>query len=112
MKLVNGSGPHEGNILVGGLPVCDYYHGYKWHGRRNVLVVCRSYNNIRGGCHRKNQFGRTSILSYYHYYHGYDRNGYGRRNALVVCRSYKGTCQKRFSGFCPLRGVPPPPLPP
>ena len=24
---------------------------------------------------------------------------------------YKGACQKRFSGFCPLRGYPPP-LPP
>ena len=67
VKLVNGSGPHEGNILVGGLPVCDYYNewrGVDWYGRRNALVVCRSYNNIRGGRHRKNQFGRTTILSF------------------------------------------------
>ena len=28
-----------------------------------------------------------------------------------ICRYYKGSCQKRFSGFFPLRGYPPPPYP-
>ena len=36
MKLVGGSGAHEGNILVGGLPVCD-----DGHNAKNALVVCR-----------------------------------------------------------------------
>ena len=36
VKLVGGSGPHEGNIFVGGEPVCDDYHGSS-----NALVVCR-----------------------------------------------------------------------
>ena len=35
--LVGGSGPYEGNILVGGLPVCDDHHN-----ANNALVVCRS----------------------------------------------------------------------
>ena len=39
MKLVGGSGPHEGNILVGGLPVCDDHHD-----AQNALVVCRCAN--------------------------------------------------------------------
>ena len=33
---MGGSGPHEGNIFVGGKPVCDDYHGVQ-----NALVVCR-----------------------------------------------------------------------
>ena len=41
MKLAgNGSGPHEGNIFVGGLPVCDDYHD-----AQNALVVCRFAKN-------------------------------------------------------------------
>ena len=36
VRLVGGSGPHEGNILVGGLPVCD-----DGHDAQNALVVCR-----------------------------------------------------------------------
>merc|ERR1719331_1128949 len=36
VELVGGSGPHEGNILVGGLPVCD-----DEHDAQNALVVCR-----------------------------------------------------------------------
>ena len=39
-KLVGGSGPYEGNILVGGLPVCDDHHN-----ANNALVVCRSYTS-------------------------------------------------------------------
>ena len=38
VKLVGGSGPHAGNIFVGGLPVCDSYH----YGN-NARVVCRCY---------------------------------------------------------------------
>ena len=36
LHLVGGSGPHEGNILVGGRPVCD-----DGHNAQNALVVCR-----------------------------------------------------------------------
>ena len=36
VKLVGGSGPHEGNIFVGGLPVCDDSHDVD-----NARVVCR-----------------------------------------------------------------------
>ena len=35
LHLVGGSGPHEGNILVGGRPVCD-----DGHNAQNALVVC------------------------------------------------------------------------
>ena len=40
MKLVGGSGPHEGNIFVGGLPVCDDHHD-----AQNARVVCRFAKN-------------------------------------------------------------------
>ena len=36
VRLVGGSGGHEGNILVGGKPVCD-----DGHSSENALVVCR-----------------------------------------------------------------------
>ena len=36
LTLVGGSGPHEGNIHVDGLPVCDDHHN-----ANNALVVCR-----------------------------------------------------------------------
>ena len=36
VKLVGGSGSHEGNIFVGGAPVCD-----DGHDADNALVVCR-----------------------------------------------------------------------
>ena len=36
VELVGGSGPHEGNILIGGQPVCD-----DGHDDQNALVVCR-----------------------------------------------------------------------
>ena len=36
VELVGGSGPHEGNIHVGGLPVCD-----DGHDAENAQVVCR-----------------------------------------------------------------------
>ena len=41
VKLVGGSGPHEGNIFVGGLPVCDDYHDSD-----NARVVCRFVGGI------------------------------------------------------------------
>ena len=47
VKLVGGSGPHEGNIFVGGLPVCDDYHD-----AANARVVCR--------CHRIQTFSFTT----------------------------------------------------
>ena len=37
---MGGSGPHEGNIFVGGLPVCD-----DGHDAQNALVVCRFAKN-------------------------------------------------------------------
>ena len=40
VRLVGGSGPHEGNILVGGLPVCDDHHD-----AQNAQVVCRFAKN-------------------------------------------------------------------
>ena len=36
VKLIGGSGRHEGNILVGNQPVCD-----DGHNDQNALVVCR-----------------------------------------------------------------------
>ena len=36
VRLVGGSGSHEGNIFVGGKPVCD-----DGHSSENALVVCR-----------------------------------------------------------------------
>ena len=36
MKLLGGSGPHEGNIFVNGLPVCD-----DLHSKENALVYSR-----------------------------------------------------------------------
>ena len=36
LTLVGGSGSHEGNIFVGGLPVCDDFHDHE-----NAIVVCR-----------------------------------------------------------------------
>ena len=43
MSLTGGSGPYEGNVLVGGLPVCDDY----W-GDTNAGVVCRMLGYIAG----------------------------------------------------------------
>ena len=40
VRLVGGSGPHEGNILVGGRPVCDDHHD-----AQNARVVCRFPKN-------------------------------------------------------------------
>ena len=42
LTLVGGSGPHEGNIFVGGKPVCDDHHD-----ATNALVVCRFAQNIK-----------------------------------------------------------------
>ena len=39
VTLVGGSGPHEGNIFVGGQPVCD--DGSEEHLMSNARVVCR-----------------------------------------------------------------------
>ena len=45
VTLVGGTGPHEGNILVGGLPVCD-----DGHDAQNALVVCRFAKNRNLKC--------------------------------------------------------------
>ena len=42
MTLIGGSGRHEGNILVGGMPVCD-----DDHNAQNAKVVCRFAKNTR-----------------------------------------------------------------
>ena len=42
VTLVGGSGRHEGNILVGGMPVCD-----DGHNAQNAKVVCRFAKNTR-----------------------------------------------------------------
>ena len=42
------------------------------------------------------------IAIHFIFCHCFDENAAARLNAC------KGTCQKRFSGFCPLRGVVPP----
>ena len=44
VKLVGGSGPHEGNIFVGGLPVCD-----DDHDEDNARVVCRFHSTVDTG---------------------------------------------------------------
>ena len=36
IELVGGSGPHEGNVMIRGQPVCDDY----W-SQENAMVVCR-----------------------------------------------------------------------
>ena len=42
VKLVGGQGPHCGNIIVGGRPVCD-----DGHNAANALVVCRFAQNTK-----------------------------------------------------------------
>ena len=44
LMLLDGSGPHEGNIFLDGRPICDDKHTDDEHGRQNALVVCRSEN--------------------------------------------------------------------
>jgi hypothetical protein len=55
VKLVGGSGRHEGNILVGGLPVCD-----DEHNALNAKVVCRMLGYPYGRATVKSHFGRVS----------------------------------------------------
>merc|ERR1719237_293074 len=55
VELVGGSGPHEGNILVGGLPVCD-----DGHDAQNALVVCRMLGFVRGTPTLESQFGQVN----------------------------------------------------
>jgi hypothetical protein len=55
VKLVGGSGRHEGNILVGGRPVCD-----DEHNAQNAKVVCRMLGYPYGQATVKSHFGRVS----------------------------------------------------
>ena len=41
LTLVGGTRKREGNIMIGGLPVCDDHHGEK-----NALVVCRCHASL------------------------------------------------------------------
>ena len=49
---MGGSGSHEGNIFIGGLPVCDDLHDHN-----NALVVCR-FQGVQN-------IGTTAILQLY-----------------------------------------------
>ena len=42
VELVGGSGPHEGNVIINGQPVCD--DGSFEYGTQNAQVVCRFGN--------------------------------------------------------------------
>merc|ERR1712172_23483 len=52
IELVGGAGPHEGNIMISGRPVCD-------HGRNpeNARVVCRQLGYLGGDLTTGSQFG-------------------------------------------------------
>ena len=52
MKLVGGSGSHEGNIFVGGLPVCD-----DGHDAKNAAVVCKMLGYLSGQQTIQSRFG-------------------------------------------------------
>jgi len=52
VKLIGGSGPHEGNIFVDGLPVCDDHHDAE-----NALVVCRMLGYASGQHTIQSKFG-------------------------------------------------------
>ena len=54
---MGGSGPHEGNIFVGGLPVCDDHHD-----AQNALVVCRFAKNSGTREIFANLFGSKIII--------------------------------------------------
>ena len=54
---MNGTGPHEGNIVVGGLPVCD-----DLHDAQNALVVCRFAKNSGTREIFANLFGSKIII--------------------------------------------------
>merc|ERR1719458_1569145 len=55
VTLIGGSGRHEGNILVGGMPVCD-----DDHNAQNAKVVCRMLGYPFGQATMKSHFGRVS----------------------------------------------------
>ena len=57
MTLTGGSAPHEGNVLVGGVPVCDDY----W-GDTNAGVVCRMLGYAGGVGVTGSYFGRQGAV--------------------------------------------------
>jgi len=58
MELVGGSGPHEGNILLNGQPICD--DGYTSYGPQNAQVLCRMLGYATGIYTTNSQFGQVS----------------------------------------------------
>merc|ERR1712181_162137 len=52
IELVGGAGPHEGNIMISGRPVCD-------HGRNpeNAEVICRQLGYLGGNLTTGSHFG-------------------------------------------------------
>merc|ERR1711972_271000 len=60
LKLIGGSGPHEGNIFWDGKPVCDDTFTDNSHGNQNAKVVCRMLGYSGGVFTRESHFGRVS----------------------------------------------------
>jgi len=55
IELVGGSGPHEGNIMLNGQPVCDSNNS-----PGNALVVCRQLGYLGGHATWGSHFGEVS----------------------------------------------------
>jgi len=63
--LVGGSGPHEGNIIVDGMPVCDdTFTSDSEYARVNMEVVCRMLGLEAVNFTRGSKFGRVSTNNF------------------------------------------------
>jgi deleted-in-malignant-brain-tumors protein 1 len=60
IELVGGTGPHEGNVMINGLPVCD--DGSFEYGTQNAQVVCRMLGYTSGHYSVESLFGQVSDL--------------------------------------------------
>jgi deleted-in-malignant-brain-tumors protein 1 len=58
VELVGGSGPHEGNVIINGQPVCD--DGSFEYGTQNAQVVCRMLGYTGGDYTVESHFGQVS----------------------------------------------------
>merc|ERR1719500_397466 len=58
IELVGGSGPHEGNVIINGQPVCD--DGSFEYGTQNAQVVCRMLGYTSGDYTVESHFGQVS----------------------------------------------------
>merc|ERR1719458_2164890 len=58
VELVGGSGPHEGNVIINGQPVCD--DGSFEYGTQNAQVVCRMLGDTGGDYTVESHFGQVS----------------------------------------------------